>query len=257
MKSRIVYFLMFLAMPYMAMADGGTHGSYRNLLREKLGVVLTLPDEALDSVHDSMPFISFSFGDYFAEGGGRPTFIAGPKVELDGLCSVVLMDVHELRKPRPEALPDNWDYTWPQSVSFMLNNCGSPWASWYIYNRRGVIIEGAVGHSPRELRAMQERVEKLRILHERRIEDGELVGRTGCDRLFIVRIPDIEKMAVSPDDVPENYLAGLKADATECYGVEFYKHSSQTVFLMLFLINGDSTDIEECVAKMAEYIEFE
>ena len=88
MKSRIVYFLMFLAMPYMAMADGGTHGSYRNLLREKLGVVLTLPDEALDSVHDSMPFISLSFGDYFAEGGGRPTFIAGPKVELDGLCSV-------------------------------------------------------------------------------------------------------------------------------------------------------------------------
>ena len=49
----------------------------------------------------------------------------------------------------------------------------------------------------------------------------------------------------------------LKSGATECYGVEFYKKSSIDALQMLFFINGDKTSIDECVADMAEYINFE
>lgn len=54
----------------------------------------------------------------------------------------------------------------------------------------------------------------------------------------------------------DGVIEGLKSGATECYGVEFYKKSSIDALQMLFFINGDKTSINDCVADMAEYINF-
>ena len=75
-----------------------------------------------------------------------------------------------------------------------------------------------------------------------------------------MRIPNIGKIrgGVYQDEYPfAVVIEDLKSGATECYGVEFYKKSSIDALQMLFFINGDKTSIDECVADIAEYINFE
>ena len=62
---------------------------------------------------------------------------------------------------------------------------------------------------------------------------------------------------VSSEVSHQKIEAELKENATECYGVEFYNNTSHTTFIMLFFINGNNATIDECVAKIAEYVKFE
>ncbi len=172
-----------------------------------------------------------------------------------------MMDIDSAEKPRPRAYSNNRAYDFPASTSWMLSNCHYPWAPWYIYATYGIIMEDdSMKRSDEEIAELQKQVARLRGKYERLIEKDELTRKAGCDRVFIVRIPDMVKICTNRD-IPEYYCpkaeALLKSNATECYGVEFYKHSSYEPLKMLFFINGNNTTIDECVSQMAEYIKFE
>jgi hypothetical protein len=248
-KTKITLMLihaLLVTFPLYASSDGDGQKEYCALLKEKLSVDLTVPSTLFESLPDTVSYASIKFGDYHLA-GGRPIFLMGPAVKLDGHCSIVLMDMKEFRKP---SCHNHKDYTWPGVTAFMLNNCGAPWAYWYIYNIRGVRFDDYVEPSPQELRDRQARTDSLRNEYERRVDDGMLLEKTNCDRVFIIKIPDLDKIDMEAFDA-------LKSGATECYAVEFYKHSAYGALQMIFFINGNETNIDESVAGMAGYIRFE
>lgn len=259
--------------PFLLRAENNDYNRYRRQLKEKLGIELSVPDSSFEFV--SGPFadfetvpsdiIDYSKGHILSFGDNHPllgcaAYLFGPTVKLNEHCRVAMMDIENVSKPRPLHRPAPHDYTFAQTSSWMLNNCGEPWAFFYIYDIRGVRDDNAVRPSPEELRAMQEKADSLRAKYERCVEDGDIVEKTNCDRLFIVRIPDIEKIGTNPDFAPflaTEYVEALKSNATQCYGVEFYRKANYDPLKMLFFINADEISIDECVSDMAEYIEFE
>ena len=253
--------LVILLMPaFTAMADNDMYKEYCQLMKEKRNLTFSVPENAVSFQSEGSLFV-FSFGERVEEVAGCPIFMAGPIVNLSEDCSLVMMDINSAEKPRPEAYSDNRAYDVPASTAWMLSNCSYPWAPWYIYATRGIDMgDDSMKRSDEEIAALQKQVARLRAKYERLIENDELTRKIGCDRVFIVRIPDMVKICTNRD-VPEYYCSNaeamLKANATECYGVEFYKHSSYEPLKMLFFINGNNTTIDECVAKMAEYVRFE
>lgn len=259
-RTKIVLMLLhalLVAAPLYASSDGDGQREYSALLKEKLSVNLTVPSTLFESLPDMNSFAPLEFGDHHPA-GGCPIFLMGPAVKLNEHCSIVLMDMKMFRKPNCH---NQEDYTWPVSTAFMLNNCGSPWAYWYIYNIRGVRFDDYVEPSPQELRDRQAKADSLRNEYERRIDDGMLLEKTNCDRVFIIKIPNLEKIGndglLLPESSPIGFLDALKSGMTECYAVEFYKHSAYDALQMIFFINGNETNIDECVARMAGYIRFE
>lgn len=258
----IFFSVLFIAVPSKSFADGEEHERYCSMLKDKLGVELTAPAGSFQFLSDTFAFAKSSvicFGDSYPNLGAAG-FVIGPTVKLNKNCSVVMMDIEMQGKPRPAHMPAPRDYTFAHTAAWMLNNCGEPWAYFYIYNIRGVRNEDSVGPSPEELRVMQEKVDALRAKYERCIEDGEMIEKMNCDRAFIVRIPDIEKIGKNPEFaglLPPGYLEALKSNATQCYGVEFYRKANYWPLKMLFFINADEISIDECVADIAGYIKFE
>lgn len=254
------------------MAENNDYNRYRRQLKEKLGIELSVPDSSFEFV--SGPFadfetvpsdiVDYSKGHILSFGDNHPllgcaAYLFGPTVKLNEHCRVAMMDIENVSKPRPLHRPAPHDYTFAQTSSWMLNNCGEPWAFFYIYDIRGVRDDNAVRPSPEELRAMQEKADSLRAKYERCVEEGDIVEKTNCDRVFIVRIPDIEKIGTNPDFAPflsTEYVEALKSNATQCYGVEFYRKANYDPLKMLFFINADEISIDECVSDMAEYIKF-
>lgn len=259
--------------PFLLRAENNDYNRYRRQLKEKLGIELSVPDSSFEFV--SGPFadfetvpsdiIDYSKGHILSFGDNHPllgcaAYLFGPTVKLNEHCRVAMMDIENVSKPRPLHRPAPHDYTFAQTSSWMLNNCGEPWAFFYIYDIRGVRDDNAVRPSPEELRAMQEKADSLRAKYERCVEEGDIVEKTNCDRVFIVRIPDIEKIGTNPDFAPflaTEYVEALKSNATQCYGVEFYRKENYDPLKMLFFINADEISIDECVSDMAEYIKFE
>ena len=243
-----------------AMGDDGKYKEYCRQMKEKRNLTLSVPESAVSFQSESSLFV-FSFGEKVEELAGRPIFMAGPIISLSKDCSLVMMDIDSAEKPRPGAYSDNRAYDFPASTSWMLSNCHYPWAPWYIYATHGIIMEDdSMKRSDKEIAELQKQVARLRAKYERLIENDELTRKSGCDRVFIVRIPDMVKICTNRD-IPEYYCpkteALLKTNATECYAVEFYKHSSYEPVKMLFFINGNNTTIDECVSQMAECIKFE
>lgn len=257
---RTLSLVVLLMTAFTAMSDNGKYKEYCRQMYEKRNLALYVP-EVFVSFQSESPVFVFSFGEKVEELAGRPIFMAGPIVSLSQDCSLVMMDINSVEKPRPGAYSDDRAYDFPASTAWMLSNCHYPWAGWYIYATSGIDIgDDSMRRTDEEIVALQKQVARLRTKHERLIENDELTRKVGCDRVFIVRIPDMVKICTNRD-VPDYYCpkaeAMLKTNATECYGVEFYKRSSFEPVKMLFFINGNNTTIDECVAKMAGYIRFE
>ena len=262
LRSALLLFIVSFAVSFNALAFDDGYKRYCSQLKDKLGIVLAVPADAFEFLPESSALAAppvIAFGDSYPNLGAAG-FVIGPTVKLNTNCSVVMMDIEMQGKPRPAHMPAPRDYTFAHTAAWMLNNCGEPWAYFYIYNIRGVRNEDSVGPSPEELRAIQEKVDALRAKYERCIEDGEMVEKMNCDRAFIVRIPDIEKIGKNPEFaelLPPGYIEALKSNATQCYGVEFYRKANYWPLKMLFFINADEISIDECVADIAGYIKFE
>lgn len=239
--------------------DGYTRW-YSKQLKEKLGIVFAVPEKKV-KYYNGLNDAVIRFGEY-DNYAGAPIFHADAHiVELSKHCSVVMMDMNNFQKPRPAHRSTELDYNWPVVTSYMLNNCGTPWARWYIMGSRGVRMDDDSGRlSAAQLANLQKKVAALRAKNELCYVNGDLTEKVNCDRVFIVRIPNIGKIGhlmFEEESSFDGVIEGLKSGATECYGVEFYKKSSIDALQMLFFINGDKTSINDCVSLLAEYIKFE
>ncbi|MBQ5730747.1 MAG: hypothetical protein IIV57_03910, partial [Bacteroidaceae bacterium] len=107
--------------------------------------------------------------------------------------------------------------------------------------------------------SLREKISILRSQNERCIKKNEITKSVGCDRIFIVRIPDIQKVGTHrplPELSCPNLDAGLKEKFNVCYCIEFYKESSYEPLKMLFFIDEKQTTIDECIFKIADYLKF-
>lgn len=258
-----VFISAFLCMSIIsAICSNGKTDSLRMQFKEKLNVSFSCPRESLKNIGEESS-LRFEFGKALDEFPTIPIFYGGSIVELSENCSVVMMDIKNVQKPRAESYPKDREYETPEVRGWMLNNCETPWAGWYIQNLRGVRNDKSANERkiddwmqplPEDkLSALQEKVSRLTELHVVMYKNTGLNRKTNSDVVSVVKIPNIETVVSNSERIDSE----LKANATECYGVEFYKHSSYEPVIMLFFINGNRTTIDECVDKMAEYIKFE
>ena len=236
---------------FTAMGENGKYKEYCRDLKDKLNLTFSAPESAISFKTDSAMFFAFTFGEASEEVPGEIVFMGAPIVKLSENCSAVMMDVKYVSGKR-----SGNDECWSTPTAWMLNNCNTRWCIPMIRNTGVCNNDGSKIYTEEETAAYLERISQLRAQYERCIENAEMTNKTNCDRIFFVRIPHLERVTTAGLMSCPETEAMLKANATECYGVEFYKQSSCEPFKMLFFINGNNTTIDECVAKMAGYIRF-
>lgn len=249
---------MVLSFSSPAMCANPEYDNYLSQLKEKLGIELTIPAKKV-TIPTEAPLFTFTFGDMLEKLPTLPIFEGGPVVALSKHCKVVLMDINSVQKPRPEAYAKHRGYNVPSATAWMLNNCDTPWAMWYINNAGGVITDGAKNLSAEEQTALRTKVASLREEYEQGQENSVLTQTANCDKIFIVKIPHLDKIQINkhiPELSCEGLTSALKSNAVECYGVEFYKHSTIEPLKMLFFIDSKAY-IDKCVAKMVDHIRFQ
>lgn len=241
------------------MAQDNNYNNYCSHLYDILNARVAISENFVKYQNES-PILVFTFGEQSEELPTVPIFEAGPIIHLSKECKIVIMGVDGKQKPRPESYLENREYNVPIATSWMLNNCDTPWAQWYINNTGGVVEKDSQKLSEEDYALLRQKVAKLRSENELCIVNTRLTDKVNCDRIFIVRIPNIEKVGTHrpyPELSAQKTLKEIKDNTTECYAVEFYKHSSIIPLQMLFFIDGNATNIEECVNSVAEYIKFE
>lgn len=257
---RKLYLLLAVFSSYsLLFANSGDTKKYCEELKEKRQIEFTAPTAKLGFITEQS-FPVFTFGEMENEISALPTFEAGPILKLSRDCSVIMMSVDNIKKPHPYAYSKDRVYNIPSSTAYMLNNCGTLWAKWLIDNSGGVIDENVKNRfTSAEQDSIREKISILRSQNERCIKEDELIKYIGCDRIFIVRIPDIEKVGTHrplPELSCSNLDAELKEKYNRCYCIEFYKESSYEPLKMLFFIDSNKTTIDDCLLKMADYIKF-
>ncbi|MCR5713477.1 MAG: hypothetical protein K6F98_00920 [Bacteroidales bacterium] len=225
-------------------AHAGSFDDYRSQLKEKLSVVLSVPEENA-KFHSEAPGFILMFGESLPELPGGPIFEAGPIVTLSKDYSVIMMNADNLQKSRPA--------TMHAATAWMLINCATPWAGWYINNVGGVITDNpAPTRSDADIASLKEKVDSLRNQYERSI-DGVLAEKSNCDHIYVVQIPHMDEVEnmFNPDPVKD-----LKSGMTDCYGVEFFKSSYGSLQMVVF-VNSARKSIDDCIAELAEYVRFD
>ncbi len=258
MKKIIILIILF-AMTHSVIGNNDKYQDYYSQMKEKQGVILSIP-EKLVRFHTDVPMMIFTFGKMIEDLPTLPMFKGKVSVNLSEHCIVIMEDISHRSKPHSYPSSQHRIHDMPDVTGWMLNNCNAPWAKWYIENMGGVISNNSKSLSKEEQDSLKEKVLALRSRYERYIEDTKLTQKANCDKIFIVRIPNIEKIAINefePNSLSSAIDTELKKNMTKCYGVEFFKQSSYTNVKMLFFINGENTTIEKCIAEVADYLKFE
>lgn len=260
MIMRNIFLLVVFFSSLSLFANSEDYKKYCAELKEKRSVEFTPSTDKLEFITEQS-FPVFTFGEMDNEISALPTFEAGLILKLSDNCSVIMMSVDNIKKPRPEAYSKDRVYNIPSSTAYMLNNCGTPWAKWLIDNSGGVIYDENVKNrfSSAEQDSIRERISNLREQNERCIKENEITKSVGCDCIFIVRVPDIKKIGTHrplPELSCTDLDTRLKEKYTECYSIEFYKESSYEPLKMLFFIDANKTTIDECIGKIVNYLKF-
>lgn len=260
MNNKILLFFL-VGSCISASSKNNDYSDFCSQMNEKMTIDFFVPQKMMDfHTYLEIPFIAITFGDLLEGFPTNPVFEVGPTLNLSKNCSILIMDLDLVRKKNTEIESNNKEYSMPVSTGWMLNNCSTPWAQWYIEGVSGLRINGNQKQSGfRELSEeervdLKERVSNLRLLYERCIENNKLTNKINCDKVYVVKIPNLDKISNMMDP---GYVNILNKEATECYGVEFYKQSLGNSFKMLFFINGNKTTIDKCITKLSKYISFQ
>lgn len=255
-------FFVFLCTSFLCTVNNmnvmavNSYDDYKSLCKSYYGLSLTCPANFVTVPEEKSQLNVLFFGQELPELRTRPIFHAGPVVALDNGCHVVMRDLSDVQKPTPESYPDIdantiSNYITPFS-GMMLNNCGLPWANWYLTGTGGVLIEGMNGTKPSE--ATLKDVEDCRKQYIRTVAGTELNNRTNTDRVYIVRIPHVDNIQCCD----ANFNKTLIGNNFECYGVEFYRADRYDFIGMLFFVNTkNGKTIDDYVEQMSHYISFD
>ena len=147
LRFALLLLIASFAVSFNALASDDGHKRYCSQLKEKLGIELSVPDSSFEFVsgpfadYETMPsdIVDYSKEHILSFGDNHPllgcaAYLFGPTVKLNEHCRVAMMDIENVSKPRPLHRPAPHDYTFAQTSSWMLNNCGEPWAFFYIYD---------------------------------------------------------------------------------------------------------------------------
>ena len=170
-----VFISAFLCMSIIsAICSNGKTDSLRMQFKEKLNVIFSCHKGLVKGIGEESS-LRFEFGKTLDEFPTTPIFYGGFIVEFSEDCSAVVMDIKNMKKPRAESYPKDWEYETPEAGGWMLNNCETPWAGWYINNFRGVRNDKSTNEQKKDdwmqplpedkLSALQEKVSRLTELH--------------------------------------------------------------------------------------------
>jgi hypothetical protein len=95
-------------------------------------------------------------------------------------------------------------------------------------------------------------VSELRNKYEYSIENSELNELIGCDKIFVVNIPNVDLISCTNETIETEIIDNSK----QCYAVEFYKTSRAVGLKTLFFIKGDKS-IDDYVKLFGKYVKFE
>lgn len=114
---RKLYLLLAVFSSYsLLFANSGDTKKYCEELKEKRQVEFTASTAKLEFITEQS-FPVFTFGEMENEISALPTFEAGPILKLSRDCSVIMMSVDNIKKPRPDAYSKERVYNIPSSTA--------------------------------------------------------------------------------------------------------------------------------------------
>lgn len=247
--------------------------NYKKTLKDWYGFSMKFPKSAgVNYVQTNDMSNTFTFGTYHKDiPGNLPTFAGGPVVELSESCRLVLIDKVYETKPCSSHLAPITEYTIPnyrtRLEAYLLNNCALPWARIYYEPNTGVILskedqEELAKKIGKTLEQIEREREQMKVLADscmnknlQTLANSELTMKTNSDRIFIVRMPNINKIACNGSP---NYTKQSKGSFTECYGIEFYRADRFGFIGMLVFFDGvKGKNIEYYVRQICQYVKFD
>lgn len=168
----------------------------------------------------------------------------GPVVTIDNNCKLIIeeLDTAEIANARKRGVTLYFsEHHEAYFRSFMLENIGLPWFH--------------IDHEPSVLNN-KELMEKINDATKRNVIthiDDKLTKKTNSDRVYVVRIPDIDKVWCEDPSLQQQ----LKTNATDCYGLEFYRADRPRMAMLLFINSKGSKTIDDYVEQISGYINFD
>ena len=216
--------------------------------KEYWGVSISFPHHVKIESEENVPLSKmrvFQFASMRQSGGNIPIFEAGPIITLDDNCIVFMSSVwYASIKPDHEVPID--ENTIPRhEASFtreLLNNCGLPWFH--------------IDHEPSVLnnKELMEKINATKQKYIRMHANDRLTQITNSDRVFITQIPNMKKVKCEVGSVTRQ----VKKNATDCYGLEFYRADRyHAVEMLLFVNSKGGKTIDDYVEQISGYIKFD
>lgn len=149
-----------------------------------MSIEFSVPQEIVDFHTDlKIPFVAITFGDLLEGFPTNPIFEGGPTVNLSKNCLILMMSIEGVKKTTSKTETNSMENLIPTSSTWMLHNCKTPWAQWYIEGVFGVQTQGNKNQSrfkdlsEEERTDLKERVKLLRNQYEKCIEKGKLIKK--------------------------------------------------------------------------------
>lgn len=250
--------VLFFFFNIIVNAEAQDYKDYSSLLKERCKISVSFPNDLIDYESSTItPYFCFD------NSQSLPRFYYGPIINMTDNCSVILMDIEKHNQPQ-FAIDQLITYNYyPDAIGWMFQNCDLPWNRWFYTPPGGLPGQSDLQNTENSSiklptgREREELIKKailLRQEYETEIENNELTKKTNCSIIFIVKIPNIERV-YSSDELLCNKL---KKNSTDCYGVEFYKKTTHIGFKMLFFINDkEKESIVDYIETVSQFLSFE
>ena len=217
--------------------------------KEYWGVSLSFPHHMKIESEENVPLSKmrvFQFASMRQSGGNIPIFEAGPIITLDDNCVLLMSSVRFASKPKPDHEVPIDEYTISRHgasfTSELLNNCGLPWFH--------------IDHEPSVLnnKELMEKINATKQKYIRMHANDRLTQITNSDKVFITQIPNMKKVKCEVGSVTRQ----VKKNATDCYGLEFYRADRyHAVEMLLFVNSKGGKTIDDYVEQISGYINFD
>lgn len=217
--------------------------------KEYWGVSISFPHHVKIESEENVPLSKmrvFQFASMRQSGGNIPIFEAGPIITLDDNCVLLMSSVRFASKPKPDHEVPIDEYTISRHgasfTSELLNNCGLPWFH--------------IDHEPSVLndKELMEKINATKQKHIRMHANDRLTQITNSDKVFVTKIPNMQKVKCEVVSVTRH----VKKNATDCYGLEFYRADRYySVNILLFINSKGGKTIDDYVEQISGYVKFD
>lgn len=240
----LTFSLLFVS-PFVKADD---YDMYIETHKDNWGVSISFPQSMIEKNAEGQTNIwrIFQFSSKKESDDHMPVFNSGPIVNIDKNCMLLMPFLLGEQKPKPAYEAPITEYTIPNHIARfsgrLLNNCGLPWFH--------------IDHEPsvQNNKELMEKIDATMQMYVQIHADDRLTKNTNSDRLFLTKIPHLEMMDSSDDSLNQR----LRENATDCYGLEFYRADRyHTVEVLLFINSNGGKTIDDYVEEISKYIKYD